>query len=134
MLVLSRRPGQSILIGKDIEIVVLGSDGVQVRVGIRAPREVTVLRRELLKQVEEENRRATTGSMVVSAESLGAALGTFGGGLASKAAPANTPPPPGEGSASPSSPGAAVSANPVPAKAAPGATVKIRKAPRAGAA
>ncbi len=81
MLVLSRRPGQSILIGKDIEIVVLGSDGVQVRVGIRAPREVTVLRRELLKQVEEENRRASTGTLGVSVESLGAALGQIGGQL-----------------------------------------------------
>ena len=72
MLVLSRRPGQSILIGRDIEIVVLGSDGVQVRVGIRAPREVTVLRRELFKQVEDENRRAVTTN-------LGAALGQLGG-------------------------------------------------------
>jgi len=88
MLVLSRRPGQSILIGKDIEIVVLGSDGVQVRVGIRAPREVTVLRRELLKQVEEENRRASTGTLGVSVESLGAALGQMGGELAAKARPA----------------------------------------------
>ena len=79
MLVLSRRPGQSILIGKDIEVVVLGSDGVQVRVGIRAPREVTVLRRELLKQVEEENRRASSGTIGVSVESLGAALGQIGG-------------------------------------------------------
>jgi carbon storage regulator len=74
MLVLSRRPGQSILIGKDIEIVVLGSGGVQVRVGIRAPREVTVLRRELLKQVEEENKRA----IVTNLGSLGAALGQIG--------------------------------------------------------
>jgi carbon storage regulator len=81
MLVLSRRPGQSILIGKDIEIVVLGSDGVQVRVGIRAPREVTVLRRELLKQVEEENRRASVGTGGVSLASLGAALGQMGGDL-----------------------------------------------------
>ena len=81
MLVLSRRPGQSILIGKDIEVVVLGSDGVQVRVGIRAPREVTVLRRELLKQVEEESRRATTGTLGVSVASLGAALGQLGGQL-----------------------------------------------------
>ena len=84
MLVLSRRPGQSILIGKEIEVVVLGSDGVQVRVGIRAPREVTVLRRELLKQVEEENRRASTGTLGVSVESLGAALGQFGGELSGK--------------------------------------------------
>jgi carbon storage regulator len=87
MLVLSRRPGQSILIGKDIEIVVLGSDGVQVRVGIRAPREVTVLRRELLKQVEEENRRASTGPLGVSVESLGAAMGQIGGDFGAKSRP-----------------------------------------------
>lgn len=109
MLVLSRRPGQSILIGKDIEVVVLGSDGVQVRVGIRAPREVTVLRRELLKQVEEENRRASTATPGVSLESLGAALGQFAGELTPKGA--NGPP----------------SAEPAP-------TVKPRKLPRAGAA
>lgn len=86
MLVLSRRPGQSILIGKDIEVVVLGSDGVQVRIGIRAPREVTVLRRELLKQVEEENRRASSGTIGVSVESLGAALGQIGGQLGAELA------------------------------------------------
>ena len=74
MLVLSRRPGQSILIGRDIEIVVLGSDGVQVRVGIRAPREVTVLRRELFKQVEDENRRAVTTNL----GGLGGSLGQLG--------------------------------------------------------
>jgi carbon storage regulator len=87
MLVLSRRPGQSILIGKEIEVVVLGSDGVQVRVGIRAPREVTVLRRELLKQVEEENRRASSGTLGVSVESLGAALGQIGGQIGGKGLP-----------------------------------------------
>jgi carbon storage regulator len=115
MLVLSRRPGQSILIGKDIEIVVLGSDGVQVRVGIRAPREVTVLRRELLKQVEEENRRASTGTLGVSVESLGAALGQIGGDLAPKGA--NGPP-----------------GDPPPPPPAPSASVRVRKVPRAGAA
>lgn len=112
MLVLSRRPGQSILIGKDIEIVVLGSDGVQVRVGIRAPREVTVLRRELLKQVEEENRRASTGTLGVSVESLGAALGQIGGDLSPKGA--NGPP----------------ADQPAPS----GTSVRVRKLPRAGAA
>ena len=105
MLVLSRRPGQSILIGKDIEIVVLGSDGVQVRVGIRAPREVTVLRRELLKQVEEENKRAVVTN-------LGAALGQLGAqilagsdnGAASPTAPAATPPVPAPAPGSPAPP------------------------------
>jgi len=60
MLVVSRRPGQSILIGRDIEVFVLEVDGMQVRVGINAPRSVRVLRRELLTQVETENRRAVS--------------------------------------------------------------------------
>jgi len=55
MLVLSRRAGESILIGGEIEIVILGTDGGQVRVGIRAPRDITVLRKELLQEEEEEN-------------------------------------------------------------------------------
>ena len=89
MLVLSRRPGQSILIGRDIEIVVLGSDGVQVRVGIRAPREVTVLRRELFKQVEEENRRAVTTNLGAALGQLGAqGLGARGLGARGLSAPA----------------------------------------------
>lgn len=58
MLVVSRRAGQSILIGRDIEVFVLEVDGSQVRVGINAPRSIRVLRRELLTQVESENRRA----------------------------------------------------------------------------
>jgi len=65
MLVVSRRPGQSILIGRDIEVYVLEVDGLQVRVGINAPRSIRVLRRELLTQVESENRRAVgTGPAV----------------------------------------------------------------------
>jgi carbon storage regulator len=60
MLVVSRRPGQSILIGRDIEVFILEVDGMQVRVGINAPRSIRVLRRELLTQVESENRRAVS--------------------------------------------------------------------------
>ncbi len=58
MLVITRRPGQSVLIGPEIEVFVLEVDGAQVRVGIDAPRRIRVLRRELLTQVEAENRRA----------------------------------------------------------------------------
>jgi carbon storage regulator len=58
VLVLSRRPGEAILIGPDIEIVILESDGNRVRVGIRAPRDLPVLRGELVEQVGAENRRA----------------------------------------------------------------------------
>ena len=48
MLVLSRRPGESLLIGDDIEVVILGFDGRYARVGIRAPKHVPILRKERL--------------------------------------------------------------------------------------
>jgi carbon storage regulator len=48
MLVLTRRPGETILIGDDIEITVLAVDGNQIRVGIDAPEDVKILRGELL--------------------------------------------------------------------------------------
>lgn len=68
MLVVSRRPSQSILIGPNIEVFVLEVDGMQVRVGIRAPRNIRVLRRELISQVEAENRRAIEGPRVLLEE------------------------------------------------------------------
>jgi carbon storage regulator len=49
MLILTRRYGDSILIGDDIEIVVCGIAGTQVRIGVKAPRHVKVVRSELLK-------------------------------------------------------------------------------------
>ena len=55
MLVLTRRLGEGFLVGHDIEVVVLGVDGSHVRVGIRAPRDIRVLRKELVHQVEVEN-------------------------------------------------------------------------------
>jgi carbon storage regulator len=48
MLILSRRPGEQLLIGDDILVKVLEISGTQVRLGITAPREVHVLREELL--------------------------------------------------------------------------------------
>lgn len=62
MLVLTRKADQSILIGDDIEIKIVqikGSGvGAQVRLGIEAPRGVTILRREVYDAVREENLRA----------------------------------------------------------------------------
>ena len=58
MLVVSRRPGQSLLVGTDIEVFVVEVKNNQVRIGINAPRRIRVLRRELMTQVEAENRRA----------------------------------------------------------------------------
>jgi len=50
MLILSRRPGEQLLIGDDILVEVLEVSGAQVRLGITAPREVAVLREELLDE------------------------------------------------------------------------------------
>ena len=53
MLVLSRRPGEQLQIGDDIVVEVLEISGAQVRLGITAPREVAVLRDELLDEPSE---------------------------------------------------------------------------------
>ncbi|MDH4389461.1 MAG: carbon storage regulator CsrA [Fimbriimonas sp.] len=58
MLVLTRKVNQTIVIGDGIEVVVLEVRGEQVRLGIRAPRDVTVHRKEIFEQIAEENRGA----------------------------------------------------------------------------
>ncbi|HYD55115.1 MAG TPA: carbon storage regulator CsrA [Gemmatimonadaceae bacterium] len=59
MLILGRRPGESIVIEGGIRIVVLAVDRKSVRLGIEAPPAVTILRGEIVTAIEDENRRAT---------------------------------------------------------------------------
>ena len=58
MLILGRRPGDSIVIDGGIKIVVLACERGGVRLGIEAPPEVTILRGEIVRAVEEANRGA----------------------------------------------------------------------------
>jgi carbon storage regulator len=58
MLVITRKKGESILIGNDIEITVVKLDDGSVKLAIDAPRNVTILRKELYKEVQEENKNA----------------------------------------------------------------------------
>jgi carbon storage regulator len=58
MLVLTRRANQSIVIGHDIVVTVLEVRGDQVRLGIRAPREVMVHREEVYAEIQREMREA----------------------------------------------------------------------------
>lgn len=58
MLVLSRKKGEALLIGDHIEISVLEVSGDVVKIGIKAPKEVSILRSELYASVEEMNRSA----------------------------------------------------------------------------
>ncbi len=59
MLVLTRKVGQSIVIGDEIEVVVLEVRGEQVRIGIRAPKNVSVHRKEIYEQIHEEPSEST---------------------------------------------------------------------------
>ena len=58
MLVLSRREGESILIGDDIEISVIEVQGDKVRLGITAPKNLRILRRELIEELTSTNALA----------------------------------------------------------------------------
>jgi carbon storage regulator len=53
MLILTRRVGESLIIGDDVTITVLGVKGNQVRIGVNAPRDVAVHREEILNRIEE---------------------------------------------------------------------------------
>ncbi|MBX3095368.1 MAG: carbon storage regulator CsrA [Fimbriimonadaceae bacterium] len=59
MLVLTRKVNQTIIIGDQIEVVVLEVRGEQVRLGIKAPRDVVVHRKEIYDQIQSENESAT---------------------------------------------------------------------------
>jgi carbon storage regulator len=54
MLVLSRKPSQSIMIGDGVEVQVLSVAGEKVRLGITAPREVSIFRNEVYERIESE--------------------------------------------------------------------------------
>ena len=58
MLILSRRPGESITIGHEIKVMVLEVKGRQVKIGIEAPAHVPVHREEVYAKIQEENLRA----------------------------------------------------------------------------
>lgn len=60
MLVITRKKGESILIGEDIEITVVKSDDGAVKLAISAPKNVPILRKELYKEVTEENRNSVS--------------------------------------------------------------------------
>jgi carbon storage regulator len=55
MLVLTRKPGQSIMIGDGVEVQVLSVAGEKVRLGITAPRDVSIFRNEVYERIESEN-------------------------------------------------------------------------------
>ena len=87
MLILTRKLGESINIGEDIKISVLGIHGRQVRIGIEAPLDVVVHREEIYVKIQEENRKA---SKSISSDLKGVVnliKGKIKGGKGNSAAP-----------------------------------------------
>ena len=70
MLVLTRKVGESIQIGDDIRMTVLSAQGQNVKIGVQAPRSVTVHRKEIYERIVEENKRAAMISAQMKTERL----------------------------------------------------------------
>jgi carbon storage regulator len=73
MLILTRRVGETVMIGNDVTVTVLGVKGNQVRVGVNAPRDVAVHREEIFERIkrEEQDGGGTTSARPVAAPTKG---------------------------------------------------------------
>ena len=70
MLVITRKKGESLLIGDDIEITVTKVEDGSVKLAIKAPKEVNILRKELYEEVEHENKEAISKANIDILKSL----------------------------------------------------------------
>jgi len=61
MLVLTRKKGQALMIGHDIELSIIDIQGDQVRIGINAPKNVAIHRKEIYEEIRKENLSAIAG-------------------------------------------------------------------------
>ena len=60
MLVLSRRIGETLIIGDDVKVTILGVSGNQARIGISAPKEVSVHREEIYRRIQDQDSEPST--------------------------------------------------------------------------
>ena len=68
MLILTRRVGETLMIGDEVTVTVLGVKGNQVRIGINAPTNVSVHREEIYQRIKGENESGAAGSGENTAE------------------------------------------------------------------
>ncbi len=63
MLILTRRVGETLMIGDDVTVTVLGVKGNQVRIGVNAPKDVAVHREEIYERIRKENDTGEAGKV-----------------------------------------------------------------------
>ncbi|MGE5152388.1 MAG: carbon storage regulator CsrA [Bdellovibrio bacteriovorus] len=71
MLILTRRVGETLMIGDEVTVTVLGVKGNQVRIGVNAPRDVAVHREEIYERIKREQAEASHGSGASGANGQG---------------------------------------------------------------
>ena len=64
MLVLTRKTGQKLIIGDNIEIIILDTKGDSVKIGIIAPKSITVYREEIFEEIKKANKQATRNVLI----------------------------------------------------------------------
>lgn len=74
MLVLTRKLGQKIIINENIEVIILESKGESVKIGIKAPKSVTIYREEIFEEIKKANAQSTKS---VEINDLKSVMGLF---------------------------------------------------------
>ena len=67
MLALTRKKGESVIVGSDVEIMVLSVQGDQVKLGFKAPKNVTIHRKEIFEMIQAENLEASSSNINMAA-------------------------------------------------------------------
>ncbi len=70
MLVLSRKKDQGIVIGDNIELTIIEIQGDQVRIGIKAPKNVSIYRKEIFLEIQDENKKAASSGAVTALDAI----------------------------------------------------------------
>lgn len=63
MLILTRRVGETVMIGNEVTVTVLGVKGNQVRIGVNAPKDVSVHREEIYERIKHEEEQGGSGTL-----------------------------------------------------------------------